>query len=68
MDVKDDSYQTLALFYNREINQLVVANKITNEVDVEDILGLDDEEESEVLETTYPKDTKMDLEEEHEAT
>jgi hypothetical protein len=48
------------------MDQLVVANIINNEVDAKDIMGLDDEEESEVLEKTYPKDTTMDLEEEHE--
>jgi hypothetical protein len=35
----------------------VVANVINNKVGAKDILGLDDEEESEVLEKTYPKDT-----------
>jgi hypothetical protein len=45
----------------------VVANIINNKVGVEDIPGLDDEEESEVLEKTYPKDTTTNLEKEHEA-
>jgi hypothetical protein len=45
----------------------MVANIINNEVDTKDILRSDDEEESEVLKKTYPKDTTMDLEEEHKA-
>ncbi len=40
---------------------------ITNEMDANDIMGSNEEEESEVLETTYPKNTRMDSEEEHEA-
>jgi len=44
----------------------MVANIINNEVDAKDILRSDDEEESKVLKKTYPKDTTMDLEEEHE--
>jgi hypothetical protein len=48
MDVEDDSYQTLAFFYNREMEQLMVANTIINEVDAKDILELDDEEKIEV--------------------
>jgi hypothetical protein len=46
----------------------MVANTINNEVDVEDILGLNDKEESEVHETTYSENTMMNLEEEHKAT
>jgi hypothetical protein len=68
MDVEDDSYQTLAFFYNREMDQLMVANTIINEVDAKDILGLDDQEKSKVPKMTYLEDTKMDSKEEHEAT
>ncbi len=62
-NVEDDPYQTHALAYNMEMGQLVRANIVSNEVDEEDILGLDDKEESEVL-----KDITKDLEEEKEAT
>ncbi len=48
MNAKDDSYQTPAFFYNMEMDQLVVANTITNKMDAEDIPSSDDEEESEV--------------------
>jgi hypothetical protein len=47
-DAKDDPYQTPTLSYNREMDQLMVANTINNEVDAKDILGLNDKEESEV--------------------
>ncbi len=47
-DAKDDPYQTLALSNNKEMDQLMVANTINNEVNVEDILGLNDKEENEV--------------------
>jgi hypothetical protein len=53
MDVEDDSYQTFALFYNKEMDWLVVANTITNDVDTKDILRSNGEKESEVPETTY---------------
>jgi hypothetical protein len=46
-----------------EMDQLVRANIVSNEVDEEHILGLDDKEEKEVL-----KDITKDLEEEKEAT
>jgi hypothetical protein len=48
------------------MDQLVVANTITNEVNVKDIMGSGEEEENEVLDTTYPKNTRTDSEEEHE--
>ncbi len=67
-DVEDDSYQTPSLSYNKEMDQLMVANTITNGVDTEDILRFDDEKESEMPKTTYPKDTMTDSEEEHKAT
>jgi hypothetical protein len=38
----------------------MVANTITNKVEAKDIMGSDEKEESEVLETTYSKDTMMD--------
>jgi hypothetical protein len=68
MDAKDDSYQTLAFSYNREMDQLVVANTIINKVDVEDILRSNDEEKIKVPKKIYLEDTMMDLKEEHEAT
>ncbi len=37
-----------------------MANTINNEVDTKDISGSDDEDESEVPKTTYPKDTMTD--------
>jgi hypothetical protein len=37
-------YQTHALAYNKEMDQLVVANIVSNEVDEEDVIGLDDKE------------------------
>ncbi len=48
------------------MDQPVVANTITNEVDIKDILGSGEEEESEVLDTTYPEDTRTDSKEGHE--
>ncbi len=62
-NIENDPYQTHALAYNREMDQLVRANIVSNEVDEEDIIGLDEKEESEVL-----KDITKDLEEEKEAT
>ncbi len=35
IDAKDDQYETLALAYNKEMDQLVVANTISNEVEEE---------------------------------
>jgi hypothetical protein len=46
----------------------MVANTITNEVDVKDILGLDDKEESKVPKTTYLEGIRMDSKEEHKPT
>jgi hypothetical protein len=43
----------------------MMANTITNEVDVQDIPRSNDKEESKLLETTYLEDIRMDLEEEH---
>jgi hypothetical protein len=40
------------------MDQLVVANIVSNEVEEEDILGLDDKEESEGPKTTHPGNTK----------
>jgi hypothetical protein len=68
MDAMDDPYQAPTLAYNRDVDQLVVTNTINSEVEEEEILELDDEEESKVLETTYSKDTMMDWEEEKEGT
>jgi len=45
------------------MDQPVVANIVSSEVDEEDILGLDDKEKNKVL-----KDTTKDLEKEEEAT
>lgn len=42
-----------------------MANTINNEVDVEDILGSNEEKESEVPKTTYPEDTMTYSKEEH---
>ncbi len=66
-NAKDDSYQTSSFSYKREMDQLMVANTITNEVDTKDILKLDDEEKNEVLKTTYPKYTRTNSKEEHKA-
>jgi hypothetical protein len=55
MDVEDDSYQTLAISYTKEMDQLVVANTITNEVDAKEIMGSNDEEKNEVPKTTFPR-------------
>jgi hypothetical protein len=46
IDANDDPYQTHALAYNREMDQLVVANVLNNEVDEEDILTSNGEEET----------------------
>jgi hypothetical protein len=46
----------------------MMANTINSKVDIQDILGSNDEEESEVPKTTYPEDTMMDSEEEHKTT
>jgi hypothetical protein len=46
----------------------VVANIITNEVNAKDIIRSNDEEESKVPKTTYPKDTMTDSKEEHKTT
>jgi hypothetical protein len=48
------------------MDQLVVANTINNEVEKENISGLNDEEESEGLETTHPRDTMTNSDEEEE--
>jgi hypothetical protein len=61
-------FQTLALSYNKEMDQLVMANTINNEVDVEDISWSNDEEESEVQKTTYLQNTMIDSKEEHKTT
>ncbi len=50
------------------MDQLMMANTINSKVDIQDILGSNDEEESEVPKTTYPEDTMMDSEEEHKTT
>jgi hypothetical protein len=42
---KDDPYETPTFTYNRETDQLMVANTINNEVEKENILGLNDEDE-----------------------
>jgi hypothetical protein len=65
-DVKDDPYETPTLVYNREMNQLVVANIINSEVEKENILGLNDKEGSEGPETTHLRDTIIDSDEEKE--
>ncbi len=54
-DVKDDPYKTPTLAYNREMDQLVVANTI-NKVEEENISGLDDKEESE-----WPKIVRLEI-------
>ncbi len=46
----------------------MVANIITNEVDIKEVPRLDDKEESKVPKTTYLEDIRMDSEEEHKAT
>ncbi len=65
-DVEDDPYETPTLVYNREMDQLVVANIVNNEVEEKNILGSDDKEESEGPETTHPRDTTVDSNEEKE--
>jgi hypothetical protein len=45
-NVEDDPYKTLALVYNKEMDQLVVANTINNEVEKEDILGSNDKKKT----------------------
>jgi hypothetical protein len=67
-NAKDDPDQTLAFSYNMEMDQLMVANTINNEVDAKDILGLNGKKQNEVQETTYMENTMTDLEEEPEAT
>ncbi len=57
MNAEDDPYEVVILAYNREINQLMESNTISNEVDEEDfatrpngeMMELDDKEESMVL-------------------
>jgi hypothetical protein len=46
----------LALTYNREMDQLVVANIVNSEVEEENIMGSDDEKESEGPKTTHLRD------------
>jgi uncharacterized protein YaaW (UPF0174 family) len=67
-ECRGDPYQTLALSYNKEMDQLMMTNTIINKVDAKDVSRLNDEEEREVLETIYPKDTTMDSEEQHKTT
>jgi hypothetical protein len=66
INVEDDPYKTFALAYNREMDQLVVANIVNNEVEDENISGLDNEEENKGLETTHLGDTTIDSNEEKE--
>jgi hypothetical protein len=49
IDVKDDPYKTPTFAYNKEMDQLVVANTINNKVEKENISGRNDEEENEGL-------------------
>jgi hypothetical protein len=56
-DVKDDPYKTPTLAYNREMDQLVVANTINIKVEEENISRSNDEEESEGPKTTHLRDT-----------
>ncbi len=65
-NAKDDPYKTLALVYNREMDQLMVANLLNIEMKKKNILRLDDEKESKGLEITYPKDTTTDSDEDQE--
>ncbi len=46
INVDDDPYETLAFAYNREMDQLVVANIVNNKVEEENILGLDDKKKT----------------------
>ncbi len=70
IDTEDDPYETQTLAYNREMNQLVVANMFNNEVEKENILGPNDKEESKGPKTTHSRDmmTNLDKEEEKLAT
>jgi hypothetical protein len=65
-DEEDDPYKTLALVYNREMDQLVVAIIVNNEMEKENILRPNDKEESKGLKITHPRDTTIDSNEEEE--
>jgi hypothetical protein len=65
-NAENDPYETPTLAYNREMDQLVVANTVNNEMEEENIPGLDDEEESEGPKTTLLGDTMTKLDEEEE--
>ncbi len=66
IDVKDDPYKTFTLVYNREMDQLMVANIGNNEMKKKNIPRLDDKEESKGLEITYLGDTTTNLNKEKE--
>ncbi len=63
-NVKDDPYKALVFTYSRELDQLVEANTISNEVEEEDFVVCpngemtesNDKKESSVPNTPYPKD------------
>jgi FtsZ-interacting cell division protein ZipA len=65
-NVKDDPYETLALAYNREMDQLMVAKAINNKVEEENLIGPEDKEESEGPKTTHPINTTIDSNNEKE--
>jgi hypothetical protein len=51
-NVEDDPYETLAFAYNREMDQLVVANTIENEMEKKNIPRLDDEKKQRAKDNT----------------
>jgi hypothetical protein len=71
-NVKDDPYEALVLAYSREMDQLVEANTISNEVEEEDFVvcpngemtKLNDKKESTVPNTPCPEDAMSNEEEE----
>jgi hypothetical protein len=52
--------------YNREMDQLMVANTFNSEVEEENIIGLNDEEKSEGPQTTHPRDMTIDSDKKEE--
>jgi hypothetical protein len=66
IDEEDDPYKTPAPAYNKEMDQLMVANTINNEMEEENILRPNDKEKSEGPKITHPRDMTIDSNEEEE--
>jgi hypothetical protein len=72
LNVKDDPYEAPIFAYNREIDQLMEANTISNEVDEEDsttcpndeMMELNEEEKNMVVKTPCLENTMTDSNEE----